>query len=123
MQSKLYRLIACGTLHNLTVTDDNSIIIWGNNYFGQYGDGSTENSKTGHEILTAEQAIKETRVYPYGWRLCFWTLTVISLITILSFIGFSLWVLVSLAPLFLICLAIFFALQKPIISKIQLDDG
>ena len=38
------RLIACGKLHNLTVTNENSIIIWGNNDLGQYGNGTNANS-------------------------------------------------------------------------------
>lgn len=45
-----HRLVAAGNEHNLVVTDDGTLKAWGNNMYGQLGDGTTTSSPVAVDV-------------------------------------------------------------------------
>ena len=47
----LFDQIACGSVHSVAITRDNNIKIWGNNFYGQIGNGRISRTVDLHDIF------------------------------------------------------------------------
>ena len=54
-----FRMIACGQAHCIAVTNDNEIVCWGSNKFGQIGNGKQTDIETPYKILTKKEHIQD----------------------------------------------------------------